>query len=53
MTNHPHDCPVCDEGGKLSFTGYDGNGRVTITAGMTIKNAPIEINTSVRWYITR
>ena len=27
MTNHPHDCPVCDEGGECSFTGYDSYDR--------------------------
>ena len=23
MINHPHDCPVCDEGRRMSLTGYD------------------------------
>ena len=27
MINHPHDCPVCDEGGALSSSGHDSNDR--------------------------
>ena len=26
MTNHPHDCPVCEEG-QLPPAGYDGHDR--------------------------
>src|SRR5580658_8506011 len=27
MLNHPHDCPVCDGGRRVSLAGYDGDGR--------------------------
>ena len=27
MLNHPHDCPVCDEGGECHLAGHDGHDR--------------------------
>ena len=27
MLNHPHDCPVCDEGGECHLAGHDRHDR--------------------------
>ena len=32
MMNHPHDCPVCDEGGPLPAPGHDRGRRPRVEA---------------------
>jgi len=54
MTNHPHDCPVCDEGGSCHLPGiWDRDDGGMITVATIIKNALLTINISALLFITK
>ncbi len=40
MTNHPHDCPVCEEGGHSPSSGYDRDDRTQLPLLPFHQNVP-------------